>query len=60
MWPLCRGLCEKDQWQVGFRLVITATDWPLLTGGRCSGVAGKTVLTVQLNTQQPLPNQSQK
>jgi hypothetical protein len=53
-------LCETDQWQVGFRLVVTTTDWPLLTGGRCSGVAGKTVLTVHLNTQQPLPNQSQK
>jgi len=38
MWLLCKGLYEKDQWLVGFRLVITASDWPLLTGCRCSEV----------------------
>ncbi len=46
MWPLCNGLYEKDQWQVGFRLVITASDWPLLTDGRCSEVVVRTGLTV--------------
>jgi hypothetical protein len=39
-------LYEKDQWQVGFRLVITVSDWPLLTGGRCSEVVVRTGLTV--------------
>ncbi len=37
---------EKDQWQVGFRLVVTVSDWPLLTGGRCSEVVVRTGLTV--------------
>ena len=46
MWPLSRGLCEKDQWYVGFRLAVRAADWTLLTGGRYSEVAVRTGLTV--------------
>jgi hypothetical protein len=45
-WPLCRGLYEKDQWLVGFRLAVRAADWPLLTGGRYSEVVVRTGLTV--------------
>jgi hypothetical protein len=42
-------LYEKDQWKVGFRLVIMALDWPLLTGGRYSEVVVRTGLTVLSN-----------
>jgi hypothetical protein len=48
MWPLCRGLYEKDQWKVGFKLAVRAADWPLLTGGRYSEVAVRTGLTVHV------------
>jgi hypothetical protein len=33
MWLFCRGLFEKDQWEVGFRLAVTAAGRLLLTGG---------------------------
>jgi hypothetical protein len=45
-WPLCRGLYEKDQWEVGFRVVVMPSDYPLLTGGRYSEVVVRTGLTV--------------
>ncbi len=43
------GLYEKDQWKVGFRLVLMASDWPLFKGGRFSVVVVRTGLTVLSN-----------
>jgi hypothetical protein len=45
MWSLCRGLSKK----VSFRLAVMASDWPLLTGGRCWQVVVRSGLTVFLN-----------
>jgi hypothetical protein len=46
-------LYEKDQWEVGFRLVIMASDWPLLTGGPYSEVVVSTDLTVLPKAKNP-------
>ncbi len=40
------GLSQKDQWKVRLRLAVMASDWPLLTGGRCPEVSVNTGLTV--------------
>ncbi len=42
------GYMKKDQWSVGFRLAVRATEWPLLTGGRYSELAVRTGLTVHI------------
>ncbi len=48
MCSLCRGLTEKDQRKVSFRLVVMTKIWLLLTGGCYLEVVIRTGLTVYI------------